>query len=385
MASWYGLRTSIHRLLVSTAAVFPAIAFIVAICAIGAFSNSVLAAAASPRQEPPLRLATKPIPPFVIEDKNGDLSGFSIDLWGAIAAQLQRPYAWERVGTVKEQLAAVEAGEADAAIAAITITEEREQHVDFSFPYFESGLGILTPAKSEMPVLDAIALAFSPALLRLLAFVLALLIIVGHLVWLFERKHNPEFPRDYIHGVWAGMWYAGVTVTTVGYGDKTPRSIPGRIVGLVWMFAGLFVIANFTAGVTAQLALRELKGAINGPQDLPGKRVLAVEGTTGAAWLTGQGIPHITVKTIDDAYPELAGGGADAIVYDYPVLLYYSLNDGEHKTQMAGGPFDLENYGIAVPTSSALREDINRALLKLHENGMYKEIYTRWFGADANQ
>jgi len=359
--------------------------FTAAVFAAALLLTTLPVAASSPHQEQPLRIVTKSIPPFVIEDTSGDLSGFSVDLWRAIATQLQRPYEWTRVKTVKEQLAAVEEGQADAAMAAITITEEREQNVDFSFPYFESGLGILTPAQSDTPVLDALALAFSPALLRLLAFVLALLIIVGHLVWIFERKHNPEFPKDYIHGIWAGIWYAGVTVTTVGYGDKTPKSIPGRLIGLLWMFAGLFVIANFTAGVTAQLALRELRGAINGPQDLPGKQVLAVEGTTGDSWLTSQGVPHRTVRTIDDAYPELAAGRADAIVYDYPVLLYYSLNDGQHNTQLAGEPFNLENYGIAVATGGDLREDINRALLKLRENGVYKEIYTRWFGADPNQ
>jgi ABC-type amino acid transport substrate-binding protein len=343
------------------------------------------AAASSPSQDQPLRVVTKPIPPFVIEEPNSDLSGFSVDLWTALALQMQRPFEWVRVETVKDQLAAVDDGQADAAIAAITITEEREQNVDFSFSYFESGLGILTGAQNTMPVLDAIALAFSPALLRLLAFVLALLIIVGHLVWLFERKHNPDFPKDYIHGIWAGMWYAGVTVTTVGYGDKTPKSIPGRIVGLIWMFVGLFVIANFTAGVTAQLALRELRGAINGPQDLPGKQIVAVEGTTGSQWLTSQGLPHSTVKTVEDAYAQLVAGRTEAIVYDYPVLLYYTLNEGQDTTLMAGGPFNLENYGIAVPTGGPLREEINRALLKLQEDGTYDDIYTRWFGADQNR
>jgi polar amino acid transport system substrate-binding protein len=355
------------------------------LCTVAASTLSIPAAAASPSQEQPLRVVTKPIPPFVIEEPDGTLSGFSIDLWTAIALQLQRPYEWVRVETVKEQLAAVTDGQADAAIAAITITEEREQDVDFTFPYFESGLGILTTGQSSTPVLDAIMLAFSPALLRLLAFVLALLIIVGHLVWLFERKHNPDFPRDYIHGIWAGMWYAGVTVTTVGYGDKTPKSIPGRVVGLIWMFVGLFVIANFTAGVTAQLALRQLRGAIDGPQDLPGKRVVAVEGTTGEEWLMSRGLPHATVKTIDDAYPELAAGRTDAIVYDYPVLLYYALQEGQNTTVMAGGPFNLENYGIAAPTGGALREEINRALLKLQESGIYDDIYIRWFGTDQER
>jgi ABC-type amino acid transport substrate-binding protein len=343
------------------------------------------ATAAAPAQEPPLRVVTKSIPPFVIVGPDGELSGFSIDLWEAVALELQRPFEWVTVETVSEQLAAVETGQADIAMAAITITAEREQTVDFSFPYFESGLGILTSSQADMPVLDALAIAFSPALLRLLAFVLALLIIVGHLVWLFERRHNPEFPKDYLHGIWAGIWYAGVTVTTVGYGDKTPKSIPGRLIGLVWMFAGLFVIANFTAGVTAQLAIRELRGAINGPQDLGGKQIVAVAGTTGEAWLTSQGLPHISVPTIEDAYAALAAGRSEAIVYDYPVLLYYALNEGQETTAMAGGAFRLEEYGIAASSESPLREEINRALLTVQEDGIYGDIYTRWFGADQSR
>jgi ABC-type amino acid transport substrate-binding protein len=352
---------------------------------VGALALSLPAAAAPPVQEQPLRVVTKSIPPFVIVGPDGELSGFSIDLWEAIALELQRPYAWVTVETVKEQIDAAAAAEADVAVAAITITEEREQVVDFSFPYFDSGLGILTPATNNLPVLDALAIAFSPSLLRLLAFVLALLIIVGHLVWLFERGHNPDFPKDYLHGIWAGIWYAGVTVTTVGYGDKTPKSILGRLIGLVWMFAGLFVIANFTAGVTAQLAVRELRGAISGPQDLPGKRVVSVEGTTGERWLTSQGIPHVTVTTIEEAYTALSSGRSDAVVYDYPVLLYYSLHEGQETTSLVDGPFNLEEYGIALSPGSPLREDINRALLALQEQGVYNDIYTRWFGLDQNR
>jgi ABC-type amino acid transport substrate-binding protein len=151
------------------------------------------------------------------------------------------------------------------------------------------------------------------------------------------------------------------------------------------MFVGLFVIANFTAGVTAQLALRELRGAINGPQDLPGKQIVAVDGTTGSQWLTSQGLPHLTVTTIDDAYAELAAGRAEVVVYDYPVLLYYTLNEGQKTTKLAGQPFNPENYGIAVATGNPLHEDINRALLKLQESGAYDDIYTRWFGVDQNR
>jgi polar amino acid transport system substrate-binding protein len=39
-----------------------------------------------------------------------------------------------------------------------------------------------------------------------------------------------------------------------------------------------------------------------------------------------------------------------------------------------------EKYGIALPERSPLREEINRALLHLLEEGVYDDIYTRWFG-----
>ncbi len=337
-------------------------------------------AAAAPPEQQPLRIAVKPIAPFVMVDDAGELSGFSIDLWEAIADTLDYQYQWVQVKTVGEQLAAVTQQQADAAIAAISITAAREEQMDFSFSYFQSGLGILTPARSPLSGFNAVALAFSPALLRLLAAIFVLLLIVGHLVWFFERKRNPHFPQDYLHGIWAGIWWAGVTVTTVGYGDKTPTSAAGRLVGLIWMFAGLIVVANFTAAVTAQLAVNELRGTISGPRDLPGKRITTVAGSTADEWLTGRGLPHIATTTIDEAYGRLNRGATELIVYDYPVLLYYTLDEGGGSSKLAGGPFSVEEYGIAFSAHSPLREQVNRALLQLREEGVYDQIYTRWFG-----
>lgn len=328
----------------------------------------------------PLRVATKEIEPFVFVDD--ELSGFSIDLWEELARRAEFEYEFVVVDSVTEQLDAVAAGEVDAAIAAISVTQAREEVVDFSFPYFDSGLGILAISTgTASPVLSALRSGeLVGPLLALFGALLLVIIFAGHVIWLLERNRNDDFPSGYLAGVWQGIWWAAVTVTTVGYGDKTLRGVAGRIFGLLWMFAGLFIIANFTAGVTTRMTVQVIQGSINGPEDLPGKVVVTVDGSTADTWLTEQRIPHRTVEVVDDAYEMLYARTAQAVVYDYPVLRYHALNSQDGRADVVGNPFNEEDYGIAFPEGSAMREKVNRALLQIREDGTYDEIYAKWLG-----
>ena len=351
---------------------------------LGAFSQPV-AAEVRPNEEPmqdaPLRVVTKEIEPFVFA--GDELSGFSIDLWEAVARSIERDYEFVVVDAVSEQLEAVTQNRADAALAAISITQAREEIVDFSFSYFDAGLGILARQTSRAPLMAALRSGeFLWPLLRLFGVLVLVIVVAGHVVWLLERHRNDQFPRRYLTGVWEGIWWAAVTVTTVGYGDKTPRGRLGRVFALFWMFAGLFIIANFTASVTTRLTIQQIQGAINGPQDLPGKVIATVEGSTAAAWLAAQGLPHRTLTSIDEAYPLLETGRVQAVVYDYPVLRYHALNFGDGRVEVVGAPFNREDYGIAFPSGSPLREEVNRALLQLREDGTYDQIYAKWFGRE---
>lgn len=330
----------------------------------------------------PLSVVTKEIEPFVFVN-SGEVSGFSIDLWEAIASELDVTFEYTIVNTVVEQIEAVSSEEADAAIAAISITEEREALVDFSHRYYESGLGILTKASSGATFRESVSAALSPSLLRLFAFLVVTILIAGHVIWLMERGRNKEFPNAYLPGVWEGIWWAAVTVTTVGYGDKTPGGRLGRLFGIFWMFAGLFIIANFTAGVTSQLTLQSIQGAINGPEDLRGKQVVTVSGSTADEWLIEQGIRHTAVSTLPEAYALLEAGNTQAVVFDHPVLLFHALQNPDGGYVVPGGPFNREDYGIAFPSGSPLREEVNIALLKLLENGTYDQIRNKWYGGGA--
>lgn len=129
---------------------------------------------------------------------------------------------------VTELLQAIETGKGDLAIAAVTITAEREKRMDFSHPFFRSGLQIMLPANDMGMVAKALSVIkgmFSSQSFRFALLALAILVLgTAHVMWLVERRRNPEFTRSYPMGLWDGVYWTMVTISTVGYGDKTPIS-----------------------------------------------------------------------------------------------------------------------------------------------------------------
>ena len=84
-------------------------------------ASMVGAEARSREQAETIRVATMPLEPFVIVEDDR-LTGFSVDLWNAVAEQLHVQYEWVKVESVEELLAAVRNGQADVGIAGISIT-----------------------------------------------------------------------------------------------------------------------------------------------------------------------------------------------------------------------------------------------------------------------
>lgn len=331
-----------------------------------------------------LQVATRQVRPFVFEE-NGQLTGFSVELWQEIARQMNVKWQFVMKPTVKELLASVNAHQAALGIAAISITAERERQWDFSQPMFEAGLQILVPAQAAQgSVLGAIvAGVFSSAVLPTLGIVLLIILIFAHLVWFFERR-NPNgmlVHRGYFPGILESCWWAASTLATQA--DQMPRAALARILAVIWMFTSVVFIAYFTAAVTSSLTVQQLRGEINGPDDLSGKRVASVHGSTSADYLRQRNIEPVEFAKVEEAFEALQQGQADAVVYDAPVLLYYASREGKGKLQTVGSIFRKENYGIAFPSNSPYRKPVNEALLKLKENGTYDQLYKKWFGGAA--
>jgi ABC-type proline/glycine betaine transport system substrate-binding protein len=331
-----------------------------------------------------IRVVTKRLEPYVVY-QNRHYTGFAVDLWNKIALEMGVPFELYGVNTIAKLLDEVKRGNAHVAIGGIGITSKREQSLDFSHAFFESGLQIMVPQEFDTYIgnifFKVLSILISPALLYIVGVFLIVLLIVAHIIWLLERRGNPQFSKNYFTGLWQSIWWAVVTVTTVGYGDKTPKGRMGRFFALMWILVGYFVFAYFTASVTTTITVQELKGTIDGPEDLFGKKLATVAGSPASEYLASQGLLTQAVDEIDIAYHLLKKGEIDAIVYDAPVLQHYASRDGKGKVKVVGLFFEEQSYGFALPVGSPYRERINVALLKLIEKGIYKEIHDKWFGA----
>ena len=328
-----------------------------------------------------LRVATRLVKPFVFEDQ-GKLSGFSVELWQEIAKQLNVKSEFVVKLTVKELLASVNDQEGNLGIAAISITAERELQWDFSQPMFDAGLQILVAAQAPESSLigNIVAGIFTRDFLLMIGMVIVLIAIPAHIVWFLERRPSGSLltKRSYFPGIFEAAWWASATLATQA--DQMPRSAMARIAAVIWMFSSVVFIAYFTASVTSNLTLQQLRGDIKGPEDLPGKKIASVKGSTSVDYLRQHNAEVAEFPKVEEAYEALRQGEVNAVVYDAPVLLYYAAHEGKGKVQTAGPIFRKENYGIVFPDKSPLRKRVNEVLLKLKENGTYDQLYTKWFG-----
>lgn len=326
-----------------------------------------------------LHVYTKPIEPFSFQ-KDGKNLGFSLELWERVAQKLGVTYEIHWTKSVSDLIEAVKAKRADVAIAAISITSEREKVLDFSTPFYESGLAILTRAEGKGVFALMGETFWTASVAKAVLVVLLLFVVLAHGVWFFERKVNPEqFPKPYAKGIWESAWWAISTMLSGGCDAKGPMHTLGRVLGALWMLVCIVVLTYFTAAITTMMTVSQLSSSINGPNELPGKKVATVKGSTAEKYLKEHGAKVSAFDTPDGAFDAMNGKKVDAVVYDEPILSYHAKVAGQPGQQVVG-LFERQNYGIALQTDSPLRKQINTVLLELAEDGTISDLRTKWFG-----
>lgn len=343
----------------------------------------LLGAPAQAQDEVPdkIRLATVTRSPFSMVENGGD-AGFSIDLWHALMLDIGRETKIRRVDTFVEMLDLVRNGEVDAAIANISITAEREVTMDFSHPIFEGGLQLMVhpDTRTGNSLLSAL---LSIELLLAIAAAFGLLFVVGMLMWVFERERQPYFDMPAHKAIFPSFWWALNLLVNGGFEERQPRSAPGRVLAVILVVASLFLVSAFVARITASMTVDAIENSITSVDDLYGRRVGTTQNSTAAAYLDRRELRYVGYNDLGVLLADFEEGRLDAVVFDAPILAYYANRVGADTAQLVGPIFLPENYGIALPSGSALAELLNQSLLKLRESGEYDAIRRRWFGSSG--
>jgi polar amino acid transport system substrate-binding protein len=338
--------------------------------------------AQAPPTQRTLIIGTKQAPPFAMKGPDGKWTGISIELWQQMAAQLNVKYQFKEMD-LEHLLAGVTNGSLDAAVAAISVTSDRERVMDFTHPFYHTGLGIAVAAGNGTPWLAVLRRVLSWQFLAVIGLLALVLLGAGFFVWLFERRKNPEqFGGKPWEGIGAGFWWSAVTMTTVGYGDKAPRTLGGRLVALIWMFAAIIIISSFTAAITSALTVGQLGSSIHGPGDLPDVRVAGVASSTGELYLKRKHISYQSYPDAANALKALANGRVDAVVYDAPILQYLARENYPGEIAILPHKFVQQDYAIAVPQGSPLREQFDRVLESDIRSPQWQELIYRYLGED---
>ena len=342
------------------------------VLALACFSSAL------PLQANQLKVGISGSAPFVI--KSGDhTSGISLEIWRRVAEDNNLSYDLIPQPTPKAGIEAVDEGSIDVLVGPISITSRRLAiaGIDFTQPYFLSKEGILLPLKAPS-LFSRVQVFFGWAVISSILVLISVLLVVGSLIWMAERRTNSEqFPRDWLPGISSGMWFALVTLTTVGYGDKAPITRTGRGITGAWMVISLIAVSSLTASLASAFTLflsGATETAIDSPQQLSGRRVAVVEGTDGMELAENRELRVVPAPSLDSAVQLVLERKADALIFDRHSLRYHLKQNPDLAVRIA--PFTLsdETYGFVVAPNSQLRTRMGVSILKLQQNGEAEAI-----------
>ncbi len=327
-----------------------------------------------------LVVGTKEAPPFSIKAADGTWTGISIDLWRQIAGKFGTKFRFVEEPSVQSLIDATSRGDFDLSVAAITITAERERSVDFSQPFYDTGLGIAVSVTSVSVWHEIIRTMISFGFLQAAGALIGISLAVGSLIWLFEHRHNEDFGGGAAKGLGASIWWSAEAMTQASTGHRGPKTLAGRILAIIWMVVSIITIAVFTASVTSALTTRQIRGLVNGVEDLPTVRVGTVTGSATVGFLDGERIRHRNFATVQDGFKALVAGSIDAFVYDKPLLSWMAEQQFSSSVQVLDAVFDPQNYGIAMPAGSGYRKAIDVAILEAVHDDNWKQVLFRYLG-----
>lgn len=265
----------------------------------------------------------------------------------------------------------------DAVVGDIAIVTNRTKIVDFSQPYIESGLVIVTPVKK----LNSSAWSFlRPFTVQMWFVTGSFFLVVGAVVWILEHRTNDEFRGPPKKQCITILWFSFSTLF-FAHRENTVSTL-GRLVLIIWLFLVLIIQSSYTASLTSILTVQQLSSHIKGLDTLrTGHDLIGFQvGSFAENYLIEElGISKsrlVTLGSPEEYAAALENGTVVAVVDESPyVQLFLS---GHCKFKIVGQEFTKSGWGFAFPRDSPLAVDISTAILALSENGDLQRIHDKW-------
>lgn len=295
------------------------------------------------------------VPPYAMQDGDGRWHGPAVDLFRGAADRAGLDYCFVGAGEAQGGAEAQTAFPVFARAGGVA----GQMH---SLPFHIDSIGVIKPEgaanSSAEGFMQGLAGLFNMGFLKVVGILCVLLLIVGTIFWLVERSGNDDVGSEgtRMGGIGDGFWWAGVTATTIGYGDLVPKTVSGRIVAMVWMLFSMALTAILTAYL---VSLTGAKGGHSSLSDaISGKHAgYVVDGPVPRRDLESAGTVD-GFASLSDALNALDAERIDLVVYPYQAAKSAS---GDRDVQRTGGTAAMPMVRVAGPAK--LRTELDRVIL----------------------
>jgi len=328
-----------------------------------------------------LRVGAYEYPPYVLKDENGSWDGLAVDLWRLISARQNIEYELVTVAP-ESAIKDLQQGKIDVLLGRLDVSAELDRLIDFSHPFLVEPLGAAFEKRTLFPHWTEFVQGLpSHGVYSVILVGLIGLVVFAILFWIAERgRENSHFDGHPIQAIGSALWFSAVTMTTVGYGDKTPLTPMGRALALVWMFAGILLISGFTATVASSVSAARTATAVFQLSDIARFQTGVLRGSSAEIQLRNAGIPSELFTSIDVALDAVEQDKIHAFVSDM-VTIRYELNRPKWRGLRAAVMHDTSTR-MAIPVRPGLPELelINVGVLEVMEDPAWQGVLRRWTG-----
>lgn len=327
--------------------------------------DAVPVANQSPEPQKVLRVGTTTLPPYSWANAGAEPFGPGVWLAREVARQIGMRPEWKVYDNLEGIYGALRTGEIDVAATGLPIVAPGDEPFLYSQPWDSSGFSIALHLRPHNRVTSTIRHILTGELLMWFGILLGSMVAFGVTVALVERRTNAaQFGGP--GGVGEGIWWSIVTMATVGYGDRVPRTLPGRLLAGIWMVIALVLVTIIAGVLSAGLTTSRLAGYMAIERDLRSVRLGIVNQRADIDMARNLGVSPTTYPSAQEALKALQSHEIDALLYPTTALhALVRLSSDPSLTvlhqEIARG---FVAFGISESVPAALLREINTGIVR---------------------
>ncbi|XP_033823269.1 probable glutamate receptor [Periophthalmus magnuspinnatus] len=348
-----------------------------------------------------LRITTIKQEPFTIS-KGSDFEGFCMDLLFEVAKKVGFRYKVHLVkdglygkvdesGRWKGMIGEVIQGEADLAVAPLTVTAAREKAVGMTKPFMQTGISILLRRDSSenQGSFTFLAPFNTQTWVGLLVAYLGTAACMFLIARLSPCEWAPESDQNRFSVVHS-LWYTVGGLTLQGAGPH-PKSLSGRVVSSCWWIFTLFLLAHYFTNLSSSNAAQSSSLTVKGFDDLANQEKMeygCLAGSSTLAFFKNSNnmvyrriYEHMErrksfVSSMDEGVRRAKEGNyafiGESVSLDMAAAHHCELVRSHEVIGMRG-------YSFAAPIGFPLLKNLSVAILELSEAGELAYLRSKWW------